>query len=77
MHMTTDELRGLLEMIGWSQGDLARAADRDIARTRKMARGSSPIDQPLADWLREVARLLGNPPPKPPRGSDDNAGDRV
>jgi hypothetical protein len=63
--MDADELRAILDRMGWSQGDLARNAQRDPARTRKMARGQEPIDEPLANWLRKVAPIISDPPLRP------------
>ena len=51
--MTSDELRNLIELMGWSQGELAFHARRGRARTMKMARGAL-IDEGFARWLREV-----------------------
>ncbi len=55
MPMTTDELRDILDLLQWSQGDLSRWLGRDLARTRKMCRGREPIDEPLAEKLRAAA----------------------
>jgi len=63
--MTADELRRLLNKMNWSQGDLARNAGRDPARTHKMARGLEPIDEPLAAWLRRVEPVITDRPLRP------------
>jgi hypothetical protein len=71
--MDADELRAILDRMGWSQGDLARNAQRDLRRTRKMAQGQEPIDEPLADWLRRLEPLISDPPLRPGnhRGRED------
>lgn len=63
--MDATELREILDRMGWSQGDLARNAGRDPARTHKMARGLEPIDEPLAAWLRRVEPVICDRPLRP------------
>ena len=46
--------------LGWSLADIARYAKRDNSRVRKMASGAEPIDQELADWLRQVESAYRN-----------------
>lgn len=65
--MTSDELRSILDDLGWSQQMLAAFARRDYSRTRKQVRGAYPIDEPLAVWLRAIAALVRTPPEKPNR----------
>lgn len=55
--MTPDELRKIMERLGWSQNDLAVNAKRDYSRIRKMARGAQPIDEDLSGWLRRLWAL--------------------
>ena len=75
--MTPDEMRDILERLGWSQHNLAYAANRDISRIRKQASGRVLIDDALAAWLRCFDGLLDNPPPSargekvPDAGTDD------
>jgi hypothetical protein len=66
--MDPTELRTILDRLGWSQGYLAEVTGRDLSRTRKMARGREPIDQPLADWLRATDTFFTATEPR--RGGD-------
>jgi hypothetical protein len=51
--MEAAELHEIKADLGWSWSLIATKAKRDPSRIRKMASGSEPIDQELADWLRE------------------------
>lgn len=66
--MTPTEAREIIGYLDWNQTFLADLLGRDSSRTRKQFRGAEPFDQPLADWLAELGRLLRNPP-RPPAGS--------
>jgi hypothetical protein len=63
--MTPEEMRTLLDRLGWSQNELARRLGRDVDRIQKMCRGAGAIDEATAVWLRDVVRLqdrLTHPP---------------
>jgi hypothetical protein len=51
--MTPSELHEIKNALGWGWGLIASKAGRDLSRVRKMASGKEPIDQHLADWLRQ------------------------
>jgi len=51
--MTPSELHEIKNALGWGWGTIASKAGRDLSRVRKMASGKEPIDQHLADWLRQ------------------------
>lgn len=50
--MTSDEMRDCLELMGWSLRELARRLETDDGTVRQMGRGSRPIADNLAAWLR-------------------------
>jgi ribosome-binding protein aMBF1 (putative translation factor) len=63
--MTGAELRKALATIGWSQRCLARRLGIDESRVRRWARGTPPMPESVAVWLRKAAAWhTANPPPK-------------
>jgi hypothetical protein len=66
MEMTPEEMRRLIQDLGWTIADLVRFTGRDRVRTYKQARGKEPIDPAMAFWLRGYHYFTLNPPPRPP-----------
>jgi hypothetical protein len=54
--MRHQEMISLLRFLGWTRGDLARYARRDIREVVELDRGEAMIDRPLAAWLRAVVK---------------------
>jgi len=77
--MDTDELRDILDRLGWSQGELARRLGRNERGVRKMAQGTAPVGADVARWLRGIVTLVENPPPNRDRepAHATTAGDRL
>jgi transcriptional regulator with XRE-family HTH domain len=62
--MSGAELRDALATIGWSQRELARRTGVSESRVRRWARGTIPVPEAVADWLRRAAEWhIANPPP--------------
>jgi transcriptional regulator with XRE-family HTH domain len=62
--MTGADLTFALAVIGWSQRELARRLGVTESRVRRWARGTMPVPEAVADWLRRAAEWhIANPPP--------------
>jgi len=62
--MTGADFTFALAVIGWSQRELARRLGVPESRVRRWARGTLPVPQAVAAWLRRAAELhFANPPP--------------
>lgn len=59
MPMTPDEITRCLDALPWSRREVARRLGMDDAALRRMARGSRPVADNLAAWLRLLAALHG------------------
>lgn len=63
--MTPSRLRECLDLIGWSQRELADRLAIHETRTRRWAAGRYPVPPAVGDWLeRLVAFHLRNPAPR-------------
>jgi ribosome-binding protein aMBF1 (putative translation factor) len=67
--MTPAEFHACRTAIGWSGVELAKRIAVDEGTVRQWGRGSRPIPEPIAAWLRKLSRFhLSNPPPAAPDG---------
>ncbi len=57
MPMSPDEIAHCLDALPWSRREVARRLGMDDAALRRMARGSRPVADNLAAWLRLLAAL--------------------
>lgn len=57
MTMTTDRLREILAMLGWSQNFAARLLEVDTHDVRRWAQGQTEIPAADAAWLEELAAV--------------------
>lgn len=63
--MTPARLRECLDLLGWSQRELANQIGLHETRTRRWASGRYPVPPPVEQWLeRLVACHAANPPPE-------------
>lgn len=58
--MTPERFRQILDLLGWSQGEVARLLQRDSREMRRWASGQNAIDAEAAAWLEKQA---ADPPP--------------
>jgi hypothetical protein len=64
MSMSVREFNDILNRLAWSLEIAADRSGRSYSRIRKQAAGSSPIDEPLAAWLRRFTAVLDDRPPQ-------------
>jgi len=57
--MSPDEIARCLDALPWSRREVARRLGMNDAALRRMARGSRPVADNLAAWLRLLAALHG------------------
>ena len=53
--MGPKEFHDLTFILDWTRAELAQHSRRSLADIGNLMRGRRPIDQTLADWLRDVA----------------------
>lgn len=74
--MDGQELHACIDLIGWPARSCADTLAVDEGTFRQWGRDSRPVPDPVAGWLRRLAKAhIANPPPPPPtrgRASPDS-----
>jgi len=61
--MTPDELEDALRALGWSKWELARRLRTERQKVGRWAHGTTPVPDPVADWLTLLVRMQSALPP--------------